>query len=185
MVEVPHRKYSKHESSSETAGKNSKSVYLHCRYNCQAFSNIYQLEGGGHEDISTHPTTPPVSVWIPSTVAANKKFPFRFRGTVVQRFAVDKKTVIYPYRFLSTAKRCTGVPRKRNGNFLLAATVAVLMYQAIVTFVDTGHTIIKYCTCTYDKKIKAALYFLNMICRSTFHLCWGVERTGRQFTVAQ
>ena len=25
------------------------------------------------------------------TVAANKKFPFRFRGTAVQRFAVDKK----------------------------------------------------------------------------------------------
>ena len=25
--------------------------------------------------------------------------------------------------FLSTAKRCTDVPRKRNGNFLLAATV--------------------------------------------------------------
>ena len=29
-----------------------------------------------------------------ATVAANKKFPFRFRGTAVQRFAVDKKTVI-------------------------------------------------------------------------------------------
>ena len=28
---------------------------------------------------------------IPCTVAANKKFPFRFRGTAVQRFAVDKK----------------------------------------------------------------------------------------------
>ena len=29
------------------------------------------------------------------------------------------------YRFLSTEKRCTGVPQKRNGNFLLAATVYV------------------------------------------------------------
>ena len=102
------------------------------------------------------------------TVAANKKFPFRFRGTAVQRFAMDKKTVIRlsaslklrclratvceptvdvvlgevlvvlknnnvarapmakrlsNYLFLSSAKRCAGVPRKRNGNFLLAATV--------------------------------------------------------------
>ena len=65
------------------------------------------------------------------------------------------------YRFLSTAKRCTGVPRKQNGKFLLAATVAVLMYQAIVTFVDTGHTIIKYCTCTYDKKIILLKYDLQ------------------------
>ena len=31
------------------------------------------------------------------TVAANKKFPFRFRGTPVQRLAVDKKTVIRQY----------------------------------------------------------------------------------------
>ena len=31
---------------------------------------------------------------VPHTVAANKKSPFRFRGTAVQRFAMDKKTVI-------------------------------------------------------------------------------------------
>ena len=28
---------------------------------------------------------------LAGTVAANKKFPFRFRGTPVQRLAVDKK----------------------------------------------------------------------------------------------
>ena len=36
-----------------------------------------------------------LSKWC--TVAANKKFPFRFRGTPVQRLAVDKKTVIRQY----------------------------------------------------------------------------------------
>ena len=55
--------------------------------------------------------------------------------------------------FLSTVKRCTGVPRKWNGNFLLAATVCLYL----IAYLEIGRILTRFGV----KYLVFVLYFIN------------------------